>query len=339
MARVAILGAGDMGTALTTPLAANGHDVRLWGTRLDGAIVEALRAGEPHPRLGVPAPAGVRVFAEPEADAALAGAEVAVVAVTSDGVRPVVSALAGCLAAVPTVMTVAKGFDPGPANDDILLLPEVIRSFTSAPIVGVGGPSKANEVARAIPTAVVFAGLPAAVRRCRDLFATPTYKVETSGDLTGVEIAAAMKNAYAIALGVADGLEQRTGVPHHNLRAALFPRAIDEMGRLIEARGGRAATAAGLAGSGDLQVTITSGRNRLLGERIGRGEPGVEAARALRDAGITVEGYAAADFGYRLARGSVDRASRAPLDVPLLRGLWSILYENAPALETLWAAV
>ena len=338
MARVAILGAGDMGTALTTPLAANGHDVRLWGTLLDGAIVDALRAGEPHPRLGVPIPTGVQVFAASEAEAALDAADVALFAVTSDGVRPVVSALAGLLAAVPIVMTVTKGFDPGVANDDILLIPAVIGEATASPIVGVGGPSKANEVAKAVPTAVVFAGLPEAVRRCRDLFATATYKVETSGDLTGVEIAAAMKNAYAIALGVADGLEQQSGIPHHNLRAALFPRAVAEMGRLIEACGGAPATANGLAGSGDLQVTITSGRNRLLGERIGRGEPGVDAAKTLRDAGITVEGYAATDYGYRLSRGRVGPATGAPLDLPLLRGLWSVLYENAPAFETLWTA-
>ena len=339
MARVAILGAGDMGTALTVPLAANGHHVRLWGTRLDEEIVAALRAGAPHPRLGIAVPAGVRVFAAAEANAACLGADIAVVAVTSDGVRPVVMELAEHLAAVPLIVTVAKGFDPGPNGDGVLLLPEVIAGATAAPVVGVGGPSKANEVVRAIPTAVVFGGPSEATGRCRDLFATTAYKVETSDDLVGVEIAAAMKNAYAIALGVADGLEQRTGLPHHNLRAALFPRAVAEMGRLAEACGGSAATVAGLAGSGDLQVTISSGRNRLLGERIGLGLPGVEAARVLREAGVTVEGYAATDFGYRLVGRTIDPATGVRIELPLLRGLWRILYENAPALETLWAAV
>ena len=339
MARVAILGAGDMGSALATPLAANGHEVRLWGTLLDANIVTAFGVGQPHPRLGTLLPAGARVFGAGEADAALTEVDAAVVAVTSDGVRPVVSALAPLLAAVPLVVTVAKGFDPGPAGDDIRLLPEVIAEHVGAPVVGVGGPSKANEVARGIPTAVVFAGLPAAVRLARDLFATPAYKVEPSGDLTGVELAAALKNAYAIALGVADGLEQRTGIPHHNLRAALFPRAVAEMGRLIRAGGGDAATAVGLAGSGDLQVTITSGRNRLLGERIGLGTTGTEAVADLRDAGITVEGYAATDFGHRLAQRLAARDPAEPLDLPLLGALWSVLYEDAPALETLWAAV
>lgn len=339
MARLAILGAGDMGTALTTPLAQNGHDVRLWGTPLDDEIVRALRGGLPHPRLGIALPPGAHVFAATEAEAALAGVEVVVVAVTSDGVRPVVSSLAPLLAKVPIVVTVAKGFAAGQHNDEVLLLPEVIATATASPIIGVGGPSKANEVARGIPTAVVFAGEREAAARCRELFATTTYKVETSDDLTGVEIAAAMKNAYAIALGVTDGLEQATGVPHHNLRAALFPQAVAEIGRLAEAGGGRRDTAAGLAGSGDLQVTITSGRNRRLGERIGQGIPGAAAASALRAEGVTVEGYAAADFGYRLAQGLSARKSESSLDLPLLHGLWSILYENAPALETLWAAV
>lgn len=339
MARVTILGAGDMGTALTTPLVANGHDVRLWGTHLDGEIVAALRRGEPHPRLGVAVAPAVRVFADDEASAALEGADLVVFAVTSDGVRPVASALAAALRPVPLLLTVAKGFDAGSDGDDVLLLPDVIAGYAPAPVVAVGGPSKANEVARGLPTAVVFGGPRVAAERCRGVFAGPTYKVEATDDRVGVEIAAAMKNAYAIALGIADGLEKRTGLPHHNLRAALFPRAVAEMERLAEACGGGAATVAGLAGSGDLQVTITSGRNRLLGERIGLGEPGSAAARSLQEAGVTVEGHAAAGFGYRLARQRRDPATGAPLKLPLLAALWEILSADAPAAETLWAAV
>ena len=84
MARVTVLGAGDMGTALVTPLAHNGHDVRLWGTERDSAIVEALRAGNPHPRLGIPVPAGVQTFRSEETAVAFQDAEVVVVAITSD---------------------------------------------------------------------------------------------------------------------------------------------------------------------------------------------------------------------------------------------------------------
>ena len=111
-------------------------------------------------------------------------------------------------------MTVAKGFDAGPDGHDVQLLPATIAEFTTAPVVAVGGPSKANEVARGTPTAVVFGSLDAeALAFARKIFATPVYRVEATDDITGLEVAAAMKNAYAIALGIADGLESGPACP------------------------------------------------------------------------------------------------------------------------------
>ena len=334
MSRVAIIGAGDMGTALVTPLARNGHDVRLWGTELDGDIVAALGGGGRHPRLGVALPDGARVFAEPTAGEALAGAEIVVVAVTSSVVARIVGRLAPLLAAAEVVVTVAKGFDRD-ATGAIRILPDIIAAEYPGPVVAVGGPSKANEVALGEPTAVVFAGQSAtAVDRCQEIFATDRYAVGTNDDVIGVEVAAAMKNAYAIALGIADGLERRTGHPHHNLKAALFPRAVREMVTLATALGGRAETVLDLAGTGDLQVTITSGRNRLLGERIGQGEPAATAARDLAAGGTTIEGHAAVGFGAELV---LDHGIAA--DLPLLMALWRILDGVADPLNALWAAV
>jgi glycerol-3-phosphate dehydrogenase (NAD(P)+) len=204
----------------------------------------------------------------------------------------------------------------------------------------VGGPSKANEVARGLPTAVIYGSLDAeAVEFAREVFATPRYRIEPTDDITGLEVVAAMKNAYAIALGMADGLEQRTGLPHHNLRAALFPRAVTEMGLLARAFGGRAETVFGLAGAGDLQVTITSGRNRLLGERIGRGNSPAEAVQTLATGGTTVEGYRAATFGYRFYRQAVDAGVLAEGSLPLLDALWRVLYCDAEPATALWGAV
>ena len=148
-----------------------------------------------------------------------------------------------------------------------------------------------------------------------------------------------MKNAYGVAIGIADGIEKRTGLPHHNMRAALFPLAVAEMGLLAESLGGRRATVAGLSGAGDLQVTVTSGRNRLLGERIGLGLSGAEAFQELSAAGTTTEGYLATDFGYRLARRSVPDDEPVSRCYPLLEALYQILYQGAPASERLWGAV
>jgi glycerol-3-phosphate dehydrogenase (NAD(P)+) len=130
--------------------------------------------------------------------------------------------------------------------------------------------------------------------------------------------AAAAKNVYAIAVGVCHGLTEAGGQPWHDLAAATFARAVAELRRLVAAVGGREETAIGLAGLGDLEVTSLSGRNRLFGARVGRGQPPAEALAAMAAAGQTVEGVPAA----RLAR---DLAAQLGLDLPLLEAVNRIL--------------
>ncbi|MFN8589983.1 MAG: NAD(P)-binding domain-containing protein [Thermomicrobiales bacterium] len=340
MTRVAILGAGDMGTALLTPLLANGHDIRLWGTAFDEEIIAALRRGDPHPRIGLVAPRSVALFSHHEAEDALRAVDVAVVAVTSHAVRPVMADLGSLLDGARAIVSVGKGFDVAANDGSVLRLSQVIAGFTPAPVVAVGGPAIAKEVARGTPTAAVFGGHdPAALALSRETFDTRDYFVETITDTVGVEIAAAMKNAYGVAIGIADGLEKRTGLPHHNLRAALFPLAIAEMGRMVQALGGRAETVNGLAGCGDLMVTVTSGRNRLLGERVGAGLSGAAAFAELTAAGTTTEGYLAAASGYRLAARALGSSAAVAAQFPLLAALYRILYQDAPPREELWTAV
>lgn len=338
MARVTILGAGDMGTALVTPLCHGQNEIRLWGTSRDDAVVSALRSGLPHPRLGVPVPNQVRVYAAAEAGDALTGAEIIVIAITSDAVRSVLAEIKGYLGSPEAIVTVAKGFDRTPRGN-VQLLPVTIAEFSSSPVVAVGGPSKANEVAHGLPASVVFGSDHDRVAaECVNVFSTQVYRVSTTNDIVGLEIAAAMKNAYAIALGIPDGLEIKTGKPHHNLRAALFPQAVREMSALAEAFGGHADTIQGLSGVGDLQVTITSGRNRLLGERIGFGEAAALAAAKFAAEGTTIEGYLAAEFGYQLYQDAQRAGLLDGTGLPLLDALWEILHQDAPACETLWAA-
>jgi glycerol-3-phosphate dehydrogenase (NAD(P)+) len=339
VARVTILGAGDMGTALLTPLHAGGHELRLWGTKRDAAVLSALARGESHPRLGTSLPPGVALFADDQAGPALDGADIVVVAITSNAIRSVLARLASDLGAPRATVVVGKGFDAGSRGDDILLLPHVVAEFTSAPVVAVGGPCIAREIALGTPTVSVFASMDAdALPFAQQVFSTRAFFIETTDDVVGVEVAAAMKNAYGVAIGIVDGIEKRTGRSHANLRAALFPLAVTEMGLLAELLGGRRATVAGHAGAGDLQVTVTSGRNRLLGERVGMGMSGAEAFRELTAAGTTTEGYLAAEYGYRLAQRIL-----AGKDVgqrfPLLNALYRVLYEDAAADEALWGAV
>jgi glycerol-3-phosphate dehydrogenase (NAD(P)+) len=338
--RVTILGAGDMGTALLTPLHARGHELRLWGTDHDTAIIETLDGGGRHPRLGTQVPPGVATFCDAEVKAALDRTEIVVVAITSNAIRPVISRIANALGQPRAIVVVGKGFDSGPNGDEILLLPHVLAEFSRAPVIGVGGPSIAKEVALGTPTAAIFGGSdPEALTFTQRVFSTPAYAIETTDDVAGLEVAAAMKNAYGVAIGIADGIEKRTGLPHANMRAALFPHAVREMSLLAESLGGRRETVAGLAGAGDLQVTVTAGRNRLLGERIGMGLSGAEAFQELTAAGTTTEGFLAARYGYRLAKRAIPPGEPVSRSYPLLDALYRVLYEGAPAAEALWEAV
>jgi glycerol-3-phosphate dehydrogenase (NAD(P)+) len=238
------------------------------------------------------------------------------------------------------MVVVGKGFDSGPNGDEILLLPHVLGEFSRAPVVGVGGPSIAKEVAIGTPTAATFGSAdPGALAFTQQVFSTSAYSIETTDDVAGLEVAAAMKNAYGVAIGIADGIEKRTGLPHANMRAALFPHAVAEMSLLAESLGGRRETVAGLSGAGDLQVTVTAGRNRLLGERIGMGLSGAEAFQELTAAGTTTEGYLAAAYGYRLAQRSIPEGEPVSRRYPVLDALYRILYEGAPASESLWGAI
>jgi glycerol-3-phosphate dehydrogenase (NAD(P)+) len=296
MAIITILGAGAMGTALTTPLVRNGQEVRLWGTELDVALLAEMRARQPHRRLGVPVDPRVRLYDPDDLPVALSGADVVGLAITSDGVISILQRAAPHLRLGQPLVMVTKGLGRD-ASGSMRLLPQLLTATLSAPlrqecsIVAVGGPCKANEVAAGWPTATVYGcDDTAAVAHCQRLFQTDQYRILPTDDVVGLEIAAALKNAYAIALGICDGLEQASGHPWHNLKAAIFPQAVAEMARLAQVLGGRGETVSGLAGAGDLEVTALSGRNRLLGERVGRGEPVAEALEAMRRAEQTVEG-------------------------------------------------
>jgi glycerol-3-phosphate dehydrogenase (NAD(P)+) len=308
VATVAILGAGAMGSALATPAVAAGNRVRLWGTWLDDGILAELRAGRPHPRTGALVDPRVGLHDAGGLGAALDGADLVALAVSSDGVLEVArrAAAAGLAPGTPLLLC-TKGFGRRP-DGRVGLLPALViaavggRLGASCPVVAVGGPCKANEVAAGRPTAAVFAGEDrAVVERCAGALAAPAYRVERSDDLAGVEAAAATKNVYAIAVGVCHGLTEAGGEPWHDLAAATFAQAVAEMRRLAVALGGRGETVLGLAGVGDLEVTALSGRNRVLGTRVGRGEPPGEALAAMAAAGQTVEGVPAARLALELA--------------------------------------
>lgn len=333
--RIAILGAGDMGSAIATPAAANGHDVRIWGTRFDDHIVELLRAGEPHPRLMHRLPTGVSVFAAGELEAAVSGADLVVIAVSSPAVDAILDLVQPLLTTNMVIVSMAKGLI---RTDDrrVRLICDRIAQRTGCPVVAVGGPSKANEVGLGLPTAVICGGTsPTALAVVSEALGTRTYSIQTTDDLIGVELGAALKNAYAISVGVAAGMEELSGLPYQNLKAALIQEAVIELAAITRLCGGREETIYGLAGFGDLVVTVTAGRNRLLGELLGRDIPVQDALATLSTTQSTIEGYAATELGYDL----VQQTSTEPEQYPLLTALYRVLYQDAPVFDSLWNAI
>jgi glycerol-3-phosphate dehydrogenase (NAD(P)+) len=327
-ATVAILGAGAMGTAFATPLRRAGHRVRLWGTHLDTEIVHQLRAGRPHPRTAERLSPGVSVLDHRHLAAALKAADLVAIAIASEGVQFVVEAAAQRLEHPRAVLLMSKGFALHP-NGRVELLTESVERILAAhglavPVVAVGGPCKANEVAAGRPTVSVYAAteLDLAVQVAREL-STVDYRIVPDDDVTGLEVAAALKNVYAVALGICDGLADLGGQPWHDLKAAVFAQAVEETSILVGQLGGRPATAIGLAGVGDLEVTGLSGRNRVYGERIGRGESPRDAISAMSAENLTVESQGTAGFARRIVeeRGGRSCWARLPLLDALTRGI------------------
>ena len=334
--RVTVLGAGYMGSAMARVAQRAGHDVRLWGTWLDDAMLEPCERGEEHPRLKLTLD-GIALLRAPRLQEALAGAELVVHAVNSDGAIAVMTRAAPHLPDVP-VLSVSKGLLESRSAARMDRIDLVVAEELGRPVrfVHAAGPAKAIEVARGVLTWMHFAG--ADVRDavfCARALGGGGLVVTTSDDLPGAELCSALKNAYATGLGLWDGY---VGPNAHNARAACFTQAIVEMSALVAAGGGRAETVHGPAGVGDLHVTAAAGRNRAFGERVGKGRPAREVAAEMLAAGELTEGYPAIATAWRFAR----ERSVAPL--PLLAALHAIAWEGAEVGPTLqryggdWAA-
>jgi glycerol-3-phosphate dehydrogenase (NAD(P)+) len=346
MTTIAILGSGVMGSALTFPLADNGHDVRLVGTHLDRDVIDGIRATGVHPGLKRSLPESVRPYQVEEIEAAFDGAEIIVSGVNSFGVRWAGRRIAPLLQPGTLVIAIAKGMAASESGD-LRILPDVLAEQvppelrSSIPWAAVGGPSIAGEVAARRDTCVVFTGHEqAALDRLAAAFRTGWYHVWTSTDLVGVEVSAAMKNCYAVGVGVAEGVLERLGQAgspdrNHNYEAALFAQGAVETGQMVRLLGGRPETPYGLAGVGDLFVTSTGGRNVRVGGLVGGGLRFSDARARMGD--ITLEGPAAIQVIGGALPKLTDRGIIGPEDFPLLRHLHAVVAGDQP-LRMPWSA-
>lgn len=316
--RCAVVGGGAWGTALSDLLSRAGHDVTVWAREPD--VVEHINTTHANPRFLAGVVLDHRVRATGDLGGAVRGAELVVHAAPSHVLREVVRTTASAIAAGSIQAIATKGIEP----DSLMLMGEVVAAeLPGRPVVAISGPSFAIEVARCQPTAVVAASEDAAASAIvQRAFSTPAFRVYTTDDLRGVEVAGAVKNVMAVATGIAEGLG--LGL---NPRAALITRGLAETTRLGVALGARPETFAGLAGLGDLVLTCTGAlsRNRAVGVEVGKG-------RALQDILAGTETIAE---GVRNARSTVALAARVGVTMPIAEAVHRVLFESQPPDEAI----
>lgn len=313
--KTTILGSGAMATACSILLADHaGQDVAMWTRSQERA--RELRETRVNAKLlpGISIPDHVQITHD--IDAAIAGADFLVAAIPTQYLRQTLESIAAHLTGNRPVISVIKGLE----NETFLRPSEIIaETIGSRVVVALTGPSHAEEIARRLPASVVAAsGDVAIARRVQQMFSTDRFRIYTNQDLIGAELAGALKNIIGIAAGISDGLGYGD-----NAKSALMTRGIVEISRLGVALGAEPETFSGLAGIGDLITTCISpyGRNRMVGERLGRGE---SLPQILASMDAVAEGVMTTRAVSRLAE-------QKGIDMPITEQVYQVLFEGLSA--------
>ena len=299
---IGVLGAGSFGTCLAL-LCARDHDVTIWAR--DPELAESINRDRKNPRYLSDLEIPPNVRATSELSEALQGSELVICAIPSQFVRDVMTRANRDLGDTSILISTVKGIE----NGTCMLMDEVFRDVLDPVhhprLTFLSGPSFAREVADGQPTAVTTA--------CRDetyavsvqeSLSYPAFRCYTGSDVVGVELAGALKNVIAIAVGVCDGLG--FGL---NARAAIMTRGLREITRLGIAMGADPTTFLGLAGTGDLWLTCTGNlsRNRRVGLALARGE-------SLSD---IVSGMSEVAEGVRTTEAACELGRRHGVELPI----------------------
>jgi glycerol-3-phosphate dehydrogenase (NAD(P)+) len=316
--RIAVIGAGSWGTAVAG-IAGARHRTILWSRRPE--VAEAINSSRHNPSYLADYRLPDSVTATSDLVASAADAEAVIVGVPSHGYRQVMARLAGHLAPNVPIVSLSKGIEAGTLMRMTQVTADVLPSHDQGSIGVLTGPNLAGEIAKGQPAAsvVAFEHLDVA-ERLQSVLMTPTFRVYTNTDVVGSEAAGALKNAMAIAAGMANGLGFGD-----NTKAALITRALAELTRLGVAMGGKPLTFAGLAGMGDLIATCSSSssRNHRVGYGLGRGQ---SLDEIIAEMNMVAEGV-------KSTRGILDLAARYQIEMPITEQVGRVLYEGASAAE------
>lgn len=261
---IAFLGAGNIASALALILGKRAKHVALYSIEPD--VAENINKKHQNTTYlpGHILPASV--FATESLSEALKGARFVFVALPSHAVAEVLSLARAYIEPDAIVVSITKGIDPETFHPLILKQIELMPREIQKHLVLLGGPAIANELAMGEVTGLVAASQHRpSCEAVRQTLSHGQVQISLSEDTVGVGLCSALKNAYAIALGLCDGLEVST-----NTKGLIFTTALQEMADLVEAAGGLRETVFGIAGVGDLYVSGNSfhARNRLYGQKL-----------------------------------------------------------------------
>ena len=313
--KLAVLGAGAWGSALAITFAKK-HAITLWGR--DASHITDLSITRINTRYlpDVPLPLSIRV--ETNLAAALAGADLSLIATSTAGLAPTTALIHEFAPELP-ILWACKGFDKTTGK----LPHETVSQLVGNIHYGaLSGPSFALEVAKGLPCALTLAANNLDFARAMSAqLSSPALRIYSSDDLLGVELGGALKNVMAIAAGICDGME--LGM---NARAALITRGLAEVVRLGVAMGGKPETFTGLTGLGDLVLTATGdlSRNRAVGVQLAMGK---NLDAILASLGHVAEGVNSAQTALTLAK-------RHAVDMPITEAVNAVLFAHADPRET-----
>lgn len=317
MKNISIIGSGSWGTALAIHLAKMNNNIKMWAYLQEEAdLINKTRKCKFLPQAYIPS----NIICTTNFEEAIKDSEMLLIATPSKAVR---ETLAKCKQYITnqSIIICSKGFE----KETLYTLNEVVQEeLPNSKIGGLSGPSHAEEVSMAIPTALVIASdYDDILEDVQKTFMNEDLRIYKSKDLKGTELGGALKNIIAFCAGIIISLELGD-----NTFAALLTRGLSEMAKLSEKMGGQPKTIYGLTGLGDLIVTCLSNhsRNRRAGILIGQGNT-VEEAR--KEIGMTIEAIDNIETAYELSK-------RYDVEMPIVESVYNVLFKGLNPKEAVY---
>jgi glycerol-3-phosphate dehydrogenase (NAD(P)+) len=301
MSNIIILGAGSMGVAFSVPCSDRNHNVTIVGTHLEDRFIDLINSKKIHPILKYKIPKNVNFVKFNMLSKVInKNTKLIAVAVVSKGIAWAATELSRVLMFNTPILILTKGLSLYKNNYEVLAhkMDRLLKKngIKKTNITAAGGPCLAKGLSIRVNTSIVFANKQLKMaKKIADMVETNYYHIETSKDVIGVEICAAIKNIFSMTIGASEGLCSKD-IPkimrsknYLNTAAALINQSIREMILFTTKFGGKKDTVLGLAGIGDLYVSTDGGRNSKMGYYIGQGFS-YNYIKKFKMPGVTIEG-------------------------------------------------